>query len=140
MTLDETLKRHQTRQQAERILPAEHERLQKIDALMGVGNDYEALGHLSEEQIWALSVYRAFDKHLKAGGVTDGIEPVLDLMENYLHLSPSIDRMGRQEVVAALKGSPRYTEPWPEPEEKPGFWERFFSRKRSSSPPAGDQR
>jgi hypothetical protein len=139
MALDEILKRHESRQQSDRILPAEHERLQKIDALMGVGNAYEALGHLNEQQIWALSVYRAFDEHLKAGGVVGGIEPVLHLMENYLYLSPSIDRMGRMEVVAALKGSPRYTEPWAEPEINPGFWERLFGRKRT--PPAGgDQR
>ena len=111
MSLEEIKQRHESRVDRDRILPAEHERLQKIDALMGVGTEYEAMAHMTIDQNWALSVYKAFNSHLKAGGVEGGIDPVIELMENYKHLSPSIDRMGRMEVVAALKGSPHYTQP-----------------------------
>ena len=141
MTLEEMKARHETRESRERILPAEHEKLQKIDALMGVGNEYDALGHMTQEQIWTLSVYRAFHSHLVSGGVEGGIQPVIDLMENYMHLTPSIDRMGRQEVVAALKGSPRYTQPWPgeetAEEKRPGFWDKVFSRNKNKAAGAG---
>lgn len=139
--LDEMKARHENRESRERILPAEHERLQKIDSLMGVGTEYEAMGHMGQEQIWALSVYRAWHSDLVAGGVEGGIQPVIDLMENYMHLSPSIDRMGRQEVVAALKGAPRYTQPWPdidEPQDKgPGFWSRLFGGRNKSTGAGG---
>lgn len=137
MSLEEMKARHENRESRERILPAEHEKLQKIDALMGIGTKYDAMGHMSQEQIWTLSVYKAFHSHLVAGGVEGGIQPVLDLMEGYMNLSPSIDRMGRQEVVAALKGAPRYTQPWPEfdePQDKgPGFWGRLFGGRKKSA-------
>ncbi len=139
MSLDDALQRHQQTRQSDRILPADHVKLQKIDALMGVGNKYEALGHLSKDQIWCLSVYRAFNEHLIAGGVEGGIEPVIHLMENYLHLSPSIDRMGRQEAVTVLKISPRYSEPWglqAELQPKPSFWEKLLNSRR----PEGGER
>ncbi len=132
MSLSEIKERHESRESHDRILPPEHERLQKIDALMGVGTKYEAMAHMTREQIWTLSVYRAWHADLLAGGVEGGIQPAIDLMENYMHLSPSIDRMGRQEVVSAMKSSPRYMQPWPEQEteeeKKPGFWASFFRR------------
>ena len=72
MSLIDMKARHEAREGRERILPAEHEKLQKIDALMGVGNEFEALGHMTREQIWTFSVYKAFHAHLVAGGVDVG--------------------------------------------------------------------
>jgi hypothetical protein len=115
-----------------RLLPPELERLQKIDLLLGVGTDYEPLAHLTEGQIKAIALYSSLNDHLKAGGVTEGIDPVISFLVNYKHLSPSIDRLGRQEAAGILKAAPVYHLPqvMEEEEAKKSFWEKLFGGKK----------
>lgn len=111
------------------LLPPELERYRKIDVMLGVGTEYRPLAHLTQGQIRAIALYEAYDQLLKSMGVTNGIENVLVYLHTYEYLSPSIDRMGRQEATGMLKSAPIYSPSPVEPEgpEEPKWYE-FWKR------------
>lgn len=90
------------------FLPPEILRFQKMDLMLGEGSNYEPLAHLTQDQIKTIALYKAFHEHLIAGGVEGGIGTIIEFLYTYKYLSPSIDRLGRQEIVTMLKSSPSY--------------------------------
>jgi len=77
----------------------ELQRLNKVDWLA----QHEPFYHLNRDQVLAFALYRAF--HEFSGIKIDG---TIKFLENYCNLSPSIDRLGRQEIVVILAKPPRY--------------------------------
>ncbi len=112
---------------AQPFLPPEILRFQKMDPMLGEGSNYEPLAHLTQDQVKTIALYKAFDKHLRAGGVEGGIGAVIEFLDTYKYLSPSIDRLGRQEIVTMLKSSPSYQMIADrEEDEKISIWDRIL--------------
>lgn len=111
-----------------RLLPPEVEKFRKIDTMMGTGTDYRPLAHLTQGQIQAVSLFKALDQYFKDSGIDDGLKHVMIYLEDFEHLSPSMDRMGRQEIVTMLKSVPAYApSPLVEAEEKTPWW-KFWAK------------
>jgi hypothetical protein len=112
--------------------PAEIEQLKRVDIMLGEGSDYEPLADLTDEQIYVIAQYEAFNDFLKDLGIDKGIDPVINFLYKYKHLSPSKNRMGRQEAVTVLKSSPIYSPNIQAEEEikKAGIIEKIFGGKK----------
>ncbi len=112
------------------FLPPEIIKLQKIGTFAGEGTPYEPLAHLTQDQIKTIALYKQLHNHLVAGGVEDGIDIIIDYLEEFKHLSPSIDRLGRQEIAGTLKSNPIYSLPQPieEDETKKPWYQRIIGK------------
>ncbi len=107
----------------------ELQRLKKIDGLITDNSD--AMSDLNEDEITTFALFQDFNETIIE------IPGTMILLEKIKSLRRSRDRLGRQEVVKTLKGSPGYViNPYNyEEDQRPGMLQRLkgiFSKRKEA--------
>jgi hypothetical protein len=105
------------------------QRLKKMDSLITDNSD--AMSDLNEDEITAFALFQDFNDTIIE------IPGTMTLLSKIQSLRRSRDRLGRQEVVKTLKGSPGYViNPYNyEEDQKPGIIQRLkglFSKRKEA--------